>query len=174
MALCEAALAVAVGLPAAAGAKKAKPKKPSGLACLKGKWIANGIASDPPGISGLAGTVLTITLEHGGRDGIADANYDRSSPIRFAGDSSADLQVRGSTFGRFYYEGHGRYRFTPGVSSEEVTIFSHGTKVPGPRDVKHGSGWSDLTCTATKLTTETTIPTKTGTAKVKATFRRSR
>jgi hypothetical protein len=174
MAVGSAALAVAVGFPAAAGANKAKAKTPTGLACLKGKWILNGIVSSPPGIFGLGGTVLTVTLEHGGRDGIADADYDRSSPIRFVADSSADLQVRGSTFGRFYYEGHGRYRFTAGVSSEQVSVLFGGRKVAGPLEVKHGTGYADLAGAATKLTSEITVPTKTGTAKVKATYRRSR
>lgn len=41
-------------------------------------------------------------------------------------------------------------------------------------DVKHGTGYADLACATTKLTSEITVQTKTGTAKVKATYRRSR
>ena len=170
-----AGLVVAVGVPATAGAKQPTPKPPTGIACLKGRWISTGLTSRPPGVSGLAGVVLRITEDYfkGEAYGGMDANYDTSSPELVLGVPGYYV-VRGSIFGKFIYDGHGRYAFTAQLSSEQVTVYeADGHKLKGPIDVKQGgSAWAHLTCSATKLTTVSAIPTAKGNVLAKATFRR--
>ncbi len=171
-AACAAALALAAGLPGTATAKKPTVKATSGLACLVGKWISNGIQS--PDLSGLAGTVLTIQRSTASQSYVnADADYDHSSPLKVAG-APGYITVEGSVFARIYYEGHGNYKFTAGVSSEEITVYGDGMKLIGPIPVKHAGGYADLKCNATTLTTKATVPTSAGAqATVKSTFRRA-
>lgn len=154
------AVAGTADLPAAAGAKSA----PSGLACLKGKWASQGFRSEPPGISGAAATVLKINLttSKGHQYGDADANYNHSTPLRFSSDATGYLVLRGSSFGRFEYLGHGKYHFDPTISSEEVTLVADGMDL-FTKDVKgNGSGYADISCSSTKMTTTVNVPTPQG------------
>lgn len=171
-AACAVGLAAIVGAPASAGANNTPA--PSGLACLTGKWVSQGITI-APGISGAAKTVLHITIEtrKGHQYGGADANYDPSTPIYFQGASSGYLKLNGSSFGRFEYVGHGRYHFDPTISSETVTFFADGRDI-FTEDVKGGNGYADITCSAKKFTTVVTEPDpQGGTAKTKETWKRT-
>jgi hypothetical protein len=179
-ALCSAVLALAVGLPVTATAKKPTVKAPSGLACLVGRWISNGIKT--PDISGLAGTVLTITRSSVGQNYVnADADYDRSTPIRVVSPAvpstlNSYVKVDGSVFARIYYisyKGQGSYKFTKGPSSEDVTVYGDGIKLVGPVPVQNSGGYTNLTCNATRLSTTLVVPSaKGGTQTVKVSFGR--
>jgi len=179
-ALGSAALALAVTLPATATAKKPKVKARSGLACLVGTWVSSGIKT--PNISGLAGTVLTITRSSVSKGYvIADANYDRSTPIRVVSPAvpstlNSYVKVDGSVFAKIYYiayKGHGSYEFAKGLSSEEVTVYGDGMKLVGPVPVKNFGGYTNLNCNATTLSTTLVVPSANGgTQTVTITFRR--
>jgi hypothetical protein len=160
-----AAVVVLLGLaalPAGAGAKG-----PSGLACLQGSWISNGIQSSAA--SGLSGIRLTVS---GG--GAATANYDYSSPIRFTG-SSFSVYIRGSSWGRFRYLGHGRYAYTRVGTSERASTYFVGSRVSGPTPVKLSAtaAYNGLRCTAGRLTDVTVVSTKHGQVAVGSSFRRA-
>lgn len=170
-AACAVGLAAIVALPVSAGAKNSPA--PSGLACLTGKWVSQGITIGP-GISGAAKTRLHITIEtyKGHQYGGADANYDPSTPIFFQGASGGYLKLNGSSFGRFEYVGHGRYHFDPTISSETVTLVADGRDI-FTKDVQGGDGYANITCSAKKFTTVVKEPTpEGGTAKTKETWKR--
>ncbi len=170
--MCATLLAVAVGPLGTAAARKPTAKTSSGLGCLVGKWISNGIQSGK--LSGLAGAVLTIQRSGANKNYvIADTNYDHATPLRIAG-TTGYSSLEGSVFAKIYYKGHGNYTFTAGVSSEEETVYGAGIKLFGPIPVAHPGGFSGLKCTAATLSTTTTVPTGTGgQVTVGSTFRRT-
>lgn len=162
--LCAAALAAAIAMPAGAGARSA-----SGLACLQGSWISNGIRSSAA--SGLAGIRLTITNH--GRYASATSNYDYSSAIHFHG-SQFVVYIRGSSSGRFRYTGHGHYSYALTGSNEKESGYIGSTRVTGPayvsgQDTAHYTG---LRCTGSGLTDKTVVPTRHGPVTVTSSFRR--
>jgi hypothetical protein len=180
---------IAVLLPAllttavlAAGPASAKPSKtgrptkptPVGLACLKGKWVSEGITT--PAFHGGAGTVLTITLSsyHSKtQHGIADADYDPSDPLYLTGVSGGYFKLSGSAFGRFEYLGHGRFHFDPTLSDEDVTVFADGKAIVGPEPVKGGNGFADIKCSARSFKTTVKVPTESGTKTAVEVWKRS-
>lgn len=163
-------LAVATLAAGPASAKPPKSKKhpkaaPTGLACLKGKWVSEGITT--PAFHGGAGTTLTITLssyQSKTQHGIADADYDPSDPLYLNGVTGGYFKLTGSALGRFEYLGHGRFHFDPTLSDEEVTVFGDGKVVVGPEPVKGGNGFADIKCSARSFTTTVKVPTETGIA----------
>jgi hypothetical protein len=164
-------LAVAAGAPGGAAAKK-PPASSGGLGCLVGKWVSNGIQS--PYISGLKGTVLTISRSSVGKYDGAEADYDHSSPMKITGTKAkgTKVEVTGLSFARIFYVGHGRYKFTPGFSSEEITL-KLGKSTIGPLPVKRGGGFADLKCSTGRLSSSVTVPTSQGSETATSTFRRA-
>jgi hypothetical protein len=157
--------AVALAAPAGAGARAS-----SGLGCLSGSWVSNGISSSQA--SGLAGIRLTIA-DHGSYAS-AVADYDFTSPVIF-GKTQFDVYIRGSSTGRFTFGG-GRYRYTPGSYTEKVSVYLGGAVVLSPTRVKPQgvAHYAGLKCTASALTDSTPVPTKSdGTVNVGSSFHRS-
>ena len=169
-ALLPALLAAAALTAGPASARPPKPKKhhkggPTGLACLKGKWVSEGIVTSA--FHGGAGTELAITLSryHSKTQyGIADANYDPSDPLHLTGVSGGYFKLTGSAFGRFEYVGHRRFHCDPTLSDEEVTVFADGKAIVGPEPVKGGNGFADIKWSARSFTTTLKVPTESGTA----------
>jgi hypothetical protein len=149
-------------LPAGAGAQS-----PTGLACLQGSWISNGIQSSAA--SGLSGIRLTVS-----GTGAATANYNYSSSIRFTG-SQFSVYIRGSSWGRFRYLGHGRYGYTRVGTTERDSAYFAGSRVSGPTPVKLSAtaAYNGLRCTGSRLTDVTVVATKHGQVAVGSSFRRA-
>jgi hypothetical protein len=149
------------GLPADAGAQ------PTGLACLQGSWISNGIQSSAA--SGLSGIRLTVS-----GSGAGTASYDYSSPIRFTG-TLFSVYIRGASWGRFRYLGHGRYAYTRVGTTERSSTYYANSRVSGPTGVKLSAtaAYNGLRCTASRLTDVTVVSTKHGQVVVGSSFRRA-
>ncbi|MGP0051321.1 MAG: hypothetical protein ACLPZR_21085 [Solirubrobacteraceae bacterium] len=145
--------AVALAAPAGAAARGS-----SGLGCLSGSWVSNGITSSQA--SGLGGIRLTI-VDHGS-SASAVANYNFTTPVIY-GKSQFDIYIRGSSTGRFTFGG-GRYHYTPGSYTEKVSVYLGSAVVLAPTPVKPEgvAHYSGLKCSASALTDSTPVPTKTG------------
>lgn len=158
---CAALLLVLATLPAGAAARGS-----SGLACLQGSWVSNGLQGS--GASGLSGIRLTIA-----GSGHATADYDYSSAIRFHGSPFA-VYIRGSSTGRFRYLGHGRYAYTRLGTTERESAYLGSSRVSGPSAVKLSvtAAYSGLRCGARRLTDVTVVATKHGQVLVNSSFRR--
>jgi hypothetical protein len=162
----------------AGAAAKPRPAPPTGLRCLSGKWLSNGIRTR--NLSGLANALLTITASRGHDYDIAETDYEHATaivvviPHAVAPHNTGRLVVTGLSFARVFYLGHGHYRFTPGFSSEEVTLYSGRQKLVGPTSAKHDGGFTDLSCSAASLSAKLTVPGASGGQTMVSTFRRTR
>jgi len=124
---------------------------------------------------GGGGTVLHVTLVNHGQYGYADEDFDPSDPLYLTADPYGYFKLTGSRVGRFYYEGHGKYLFTPTKGDEDVTVFADGRAIVGPEAVRQGgsSAFADVKCSASGFTTKVAVPTEHGTSTAIESWRRS-
>ncbi len=148
----------------AASGKYGRKHARVGLACLSGTWRSRGIRT--PAFSGGAGTRLRITIHGRGRGqyGVAEAEYDFGDPLYLTDAPGGYFKLSGESYGRFYYRGRGRFRFTNGIVAEDVTVFADG-KVVVSTPVKGGAGYADISCTSSTLTTSVEVATEGGPAR---------
>ena len=162
-----AAGALAVGglaVPAGAGAQG------SGLGCLAGHWISNGLSSQIA--TGLGGIRLSIVSRGSSANGTAD--YDFLEPDRRLRKPVHRLRPR-FELRPIPLSGRRPLQLSAGPQLKKESVFLGSRRVSGPSAVNANgqAHYTDLRCTGSRLTDVTAVPTKAGDINVASSFRRA-